>query len=124
MRPTTADSTTSGASMSVASTSGRRSIRPREDRSPRAASAPGAGTACFGWKGGIGTSSRVLPERFGSYRLGVLVQTNFGGVLTIAGAPVGKELGRYEFNPDSPRRRRAATDHEVAIRRASAAAPA
>jgi D-aminopeptidase len=70
----------------------------------------GTGTACFGWKGGIGTSSRILPERFGSYRLGVLVQTNFGGVLTIAGAPVGKELGRYEFNPDSPRRRRAATD--------------
>ncbi len=68
----------------------------------------GTGTACFGWKGGIGTSSRILPDRFGSYRLGVLVQTNFGGVLTVAGAPVGKELGRYEFNPDSPRRRRAA----------------
>jgi len=69
----------------------------------------GTGTACFGWKGGIGTSSRVLPERFGSYRLGVLVQTNFGGVLTIAGAPVGKELGRYEYNPNSPRRRAAMT---------------
>jgi D-aminopeptidase len=68
----------------------------------------GTGTACFGWKGGIGTSSRILPERFGSYRLGVLVQTNFGGVLTIAGAPVGKELGRYEFNPGSTTRRRAA----------------
>jgi D-aminopeptidase len=67
----------------------------------------GTGTACFGWKGGIGTSSRVLPERFGGYRLGVLVQTNFGGVLTIAGAPVGKELGRYEFMPDGSRRRAA-----------------
>ena len=72
----------------------------------------GTGTACFGWKGGIGTSSRILPERFGSYRLGVLVQTNFGGVLTIAGRRWGKQLGRYEFNPDSPRRRRAATDQK------------
>jgi D-aminopeptidase len=67
----------------------------------------GMGTACFGWKGGIGTSSRVLPERFGGYRLGVLVQTNFGGVLTIGGAPVGKELGRYEFMPAGSRRRAA-----------------
>ena len=83
----------------------------------------GTGTACFGWKGGIGTSSRVLPERFGGYRLGVLVQTNFGGVLTIAGAPVGKELGRYEFNPDSPRRRRAAIEHTTPST-SSAAAPA
>jgi D-aminopeptidase len=63
----------------------------------------GTGTACFGWKGGIGTSSRALPERFGGHRLGVLVQTNFGGVLTIAGAPVGKELGRYEYAPEAPR---------------------
>jgi D-aminopeptidase len=67
----------------------------------------GTGTACFGWKGGIGTSSRILPARFGGYRLGVLVQTNFGGVLTIAGAPVGKELGRFEFMPEIPRRRAA-----------------
>jgi D-aminopeptidase len=67
----------------------------------------GMGTACFGWKGGIGASSRALPERYGSYRLGVLVQTNFGGVLTIAGAPVGKELGRYEFMPEAGRRRTA-----------------
>jgi len=58
----------------------------------------GTGTRCFGWKGGIGTSSRVLPQRYGGYTLGVLVQTNFGGVLTIAGAPVGKELGRYAFS--------------------------
>jgi D-aminopeptidase len=69
----------------------------------------GTGTACFGWKGGIGTSSRILPARFGGYRLGVLAQTNFGGVLTITGAPVGKELGRHEFMPDDARRR-AATD--------------
>jgi D-aminopeptidase len=59
----------------------------------------GTGTQCFGWKGGIGTASRLLPERYGGYTLGVLVQTNFGGVLTIAGAPVGKELGRYSFAP-------------------------
>ena len=57
----------------------------------------GAGTVCFAWKGGIGTSSRVLPERWGGYRLGVLVQTNFGGVLTMGGAPVGKELKRFEY---------------------------
>jgi D-aminopeptidase len=60
----------------------------------------GTGTQCFGWKGGIGTASRTLPGRFGGYTLGVLVQTNFGGVLTIAGAPVGKELGRYAFAPE------------------------
>ena len=61
----------------------------------------GTGTACFGWKGGIGTSSRVLPQRYGGYALGVLVQTNFGGVLTMGGAPVGKELGKYAFSPGS-----------------------
>jgi D-aminopeptidase len=59
----------------------------------------GTGTQCYGWKGGIGTSSRVLPARYGGYALGVLVQTNFGGVLTMGGAPVGKELGRYSFAP-------------------------
>ncbi len=59
----------------------------------------GTGTQCFGWKGGIGTSSRVLPARYGGYALGVLVQTNFGGVLTMGGAPVGKELGKYAFAP-------------------------
>jgi D-aminopeptidase len=61
----------------------------------------GTGTRCYGWKGGIGTSSRILPAQYGGYRLGVLVQTNFGGVLTIGGAPVGKELGRYAFAPPS-----------------------
>ena len=57
----------------------------------------GTGTIAFGWKGGIGTASRKLPGSLGGYTVGVLVQTNFGGVLTINGAPVGKELGRYEF---------------------------
>ncbi len=57
----------------------------------------GTGTTAFGWKGGIGTSSRVLPESLGGYTVGVLVQSNFGGVLTIAGAPVGQALGRYSF---------------------------
>src|ERR1051325_2329513 len=55
----------------------------------------GTGTVAFGFKGGIGTSSRRLPARLGGYTVGVLVQSNFGGVLTIAGAPVGKELGQY-----------------------------
>jgi len=60
----------------------------------------GTGTRCFGWKGGIGTASRKLPARYGGWILGVLVQTNFGGVLTIDGAPVGRELGRYDFKPE------------------------
>ena len=55
----------------------------------------GTGTVCFGFKGGIGTSSRRLPAGLGGYTLGVLVQTNYGGVLTVNGAPVGQELGRY-----------------------------
>lgn len=55
----------------------------------------GAGTVAFGWKGGIGTSSRRLPRGLGGYTVGVLVQTNFGGVLTVNGAPVGRELGRF-----------------------------
>ncbi len=55
----------------------------------------GTGTQAFGWKGGIGTSSRRLPRQLGDYTLGVLVQTNYGGVLSIDGVPVGKTLGRY-----------------------------
>jgi D-aminopeptidase len=55
----------------------------------------GTGTVSFGFKGGIGTSSRRLPANLGGYTVGVLVQTNFGGVLAINGAPVGQELGRY-----------------------------
>lgn len=70
----------------------------------------GRGTRAFGWKGGIGSSSRVLPAQLGGWTVGVLVQSNFGGVLTIMGAPVGQELGQYylrdvvadskEENPD------------------------
>ena len=55
----------------------------------------GRGTVAFGWKGGIGTSSRRLPAALGGWTVGVLVQTNFGGILTIGGAPVGRRLGRY-----------------------------
>jgi D-aminopeptidase len=57
----------------------------------------GTGTVCFGFKGGIGTSSRVLPQTRGGYTVGVLVQTNYGGILQINGVPVGQELGRYSF---------------------------
>jgi D-aminopeptidase len=57
----------------------------------------GTGTVCFGWKGGIGTSSRMLPRALGDYTVGVLIQTNYGGVLDIAGVPIGRELGRYAF---------------------------
>jgi D-aminopeptidase len=78
----------------------------------------GTGTVAFGFKGGIGTSSRALPQNLGGYTVGVLVQTNFGGVLTINGAPVGRELGRYYLKeqierigridmPDDPVRGRA-----------------
>ena len=55
----------------------------------------GTGTVAFGFKGGIGTSSRKLPASLGGYTVGVLVQSNFGGILTINGAPVGRELGQY-----------------------------
>jgi D-aminopeptidase len=59
----------------------------------------GTGTQAFGWKGGIGTASRKLDARFGGYSVGVLVQSNYGGVLTMDGAPVGKALGRYSYQP-------------------------
>jgi D-aminopeptidase len=65
----------------------------------------GTGTVCFGWKGGIGTSSRLLPRKLGRYTVGALVQTNFGGVLQMDGIPVGKQLGQYylkeHLNDDS-----------------------
>jgi D-aminopeptidase len=57
----------------------------------------GTGTSCLGFKGGIGTSSRILPESRGGYTVGVLVQTNFGGILQIRGVPVGVELDKYRF---------------------------
>ena len=65
----------------------------------------GAGTQAFGWKGGIGTSSRVVPKSLGGYTVGVLVQSNFGGILQVLGAPVGKELGRYAFKSEMDRER-------------------
>jgi len=60
----------------------------------------GTGTRCLGWKGGIGTASRKLPPSLGGWTVGVLVQTNFGGVLTVAGVLVGVELGRYAFKDE------------------------
>ena len=65
----------------------------------------GAGTIAFEWKGGIGTSSRALPASLGGWTVGVLVQSNFGGVLQVLGAPVGRELGRYAFKGDVERER-------------------
>src|SRR5437764_4912494 len=73
----------------------------------------GTGTVAFGFKGGIGTSSRKLPASLGGYTVGVLVQTNFGGVLTIAGAPVGKELGRYYLRDDVEGKRVSRNDESV-----------
>jgi D-aminopeptidase len=61
----------------------------------------GTGTIAFGWKGGIGTSSRVLPAGLGGWTVGVLVQSNFGGILQVAGAPVGRELGQYAFKRET-----------------------
>jgi D-aminopeptidase len=60
----------------------------------------GTGTVCFGFKGGIGTASRIIPQSLGGYTVGVLVQTNFGGILEIAGAPVGVELNEYYLKND------------------------
>src|SRR4029078_5586634 len=74
----------------------------------------GTGTVAFGFKGGIGTASRKLPPRLGGFTVGVLVQTNFGGVLTINGAPVGQELNRYylreELNQAARKRDRKESD--------------
>jgi D-aminopeptidase len=65
----------------------------------------GAGTIAFEWKGGIGTSSRVVPRSLGGWTVGVLVQSNFGGVLQVLGAPVGRELGKYSFSDAVSRER-------------------
>jgi len=73
----------------------------------------GAGTVAFGWKGGIGTSSRVLPESLGGYKLGVLVQSNFGGILQIGGAPVGVELGQYSFSDQVSREEAPGPEEDV-----------
>lgn len=58
----------------------------------------GTGTRCLGFKGGVGTSSRVLPAELGGYKVGVLIQSNFGGLLQINGAPVGRELGKISYS--------------------------
>lgn len=58
----------------------------------------GVGTSCLGFKGGIGTSSRILPTQVGGYTVGVLVQSNFGGILRVDGVPVGEELGVHKFS--------------------------
>jgi len=63
----------------------------------------GTGTVAFGWKGGIGTASRRVPADAGGYIVGALVQSNFGGILTIAGAPVGVELGQYYLRDEVER---------------------
>lgn len=88
-----------------------RPIRPEQVRAaianastgPVAEGAVGAGTGtiAFGWKGGIGTSSRVLPQSLGGYTVGVIAQTNYGGILQVMGAPVGKELGQYAFKREA-----------------------
>jgi len=62
----------------------------------------GTGTSAFGYKGGIGTSSRILPKEAGGFTVGVLVQTNFGGSLMINGAPVGRELKKSPFSSNIP----------------------
>ncbi|HEX8502931.1 MAG TPA: P1 family peptidase [Pyrinomonadaceae bacterium] len=74
---------------------------------PEGSVGAGTGTVAFGFKGGIGTASRVVPARHGGYTVGVLVQTNYGGVLTMNGAPVGRELGRYYLKDDLEPARRA-----------------
>ena len=67
---------------------------------PEGAVGAGTGTTCFGWKGGIGTASRVLPDEVGGYTVGALVQANHGGVLQVLGVPVGQLLGRYYLKDD------------------------
>ncbi|HET7609149.1 MAG TPA: P1 family peptidase [Gammaproteobacteria bacterium] len=67
----------------------------REGAVTEGAVGAGTGTIAFGWKGGIGTSSRKLPAKLGGWTVGVLVQTNYGGVLQVAGVPVGQALGKY-----------------------------
>ena len=72
----------------------------------------GTGTRAFGWKGGMGTASRILPGDLGGYRVGVLVQSNFGGILTVDGAPVGQALGQYSFRGSVERDETAWRDQE------------
>jgi len=71
----------------------------------------GTGTICFGWKGGIGTSSRILPKSMGGYTVGALVQSNFGGVLQMDGIPIGKKLGQHYLKDELD----ASTDGSIVI---------
>src|SRR6201988_561051 len=85
---------------------------------PEGSVGAGTGTVAFGFKGGIGTASRKLPPKLGGFTVGVLVQTNFGGVLTINGAPIGRELNRYYLKDElagglSPGRRDNSPDGSV-----------
>lgn len=63
----------------------------------------GTGTVAFGWKGGIGTSSRALPASLGGFTVGVLAQVNFGGVLQVAGLPVGQRAGQHYLHGELDR---------------------
>lgn len=72
----------------------------KDGRVEEGAVGAGTGTICFGYKGGIGTSSRILPPSLGGYTVGVLVQSNYGGVLEIAGVPVGQILETFDFKKD------------------------
>jgi D-aminopeptidase len=72
----------------------------------------GTGTQAFGWKGGIGTSSRRLAAKAGGWTVGVLVQTNYDGLLTMAGVPVGRLLGGKHRSGAAPT---AATDGSVVV---------
>jgi D-aminopeptidase len=73
----------------------------------------GTGTVCFNFKGGIGTASRRLPASRGGYTIGVLVQTNHGGVLQIGGVPVGVKLGGYFLQGDVEKKKRPETADEA-----------
>ena len=75
----------------------------------------GTGCSCLGFKGGIGSSSRLLPARLGGWTIGVLAQTNFGGMLTLNGAPVGRELGIYDFAPAAAPRSETVIAGEIGI---------
>jgi len=75
----------------------------REGAVAEGAVGAGTGTIAFGWKGGIGTSSRRLPAALGGWTVGVLVQSNYGGVLDVAGVPVGQALGRHYLRDELSR---------------------
>jgi L-aminopeptidase/D-esterase-like protein len=87
-------------------------------RVPEGSVGAGTGTSAFGWKGGIGSASRVLPAGLGGWTVGVLVQSNFGGVLQVLGAPVGRELGRYAYRNEVEAER----EHQAARTQRHAAA--